>query len=399
LSAEALADPDAVSADDVRRAYEAGGVFGTPERRQVQQVIFDTLDRAQNAAISINDGTAFSQVLAELERSFNDVDLGLVTREELIDPAVAEAAFNLEPNEAVAIEGRFGPVLVRVSQVEDAGKQPFEEVEAQIRTELALEDAADQVRSLYDNVEDAVAGGAQVAEIAERFSLPLRELDAVDSNGNGRDGDPVEPRVSAAILTSAFDAEAGDDAEPVEEGDAFTWVQVNTITAAADRPFDEVAGDVVLAWTEAQKASQLSDLAQEVLKAIEDGTAIDDVAQQHGVTVATTEPFSQSEPAPELAQPATVAAFGGPVGHAATVPAENGDQIVLKVTEVSEPAFFEQDADLQQSRRLLDQGMAEALIFEFVNDRQAKVGATINEPLVSQLIGLTPMQHGGGMMR
>ncbi|MEM8664091.1 MAG: SurA N-terminal domain-containing protein [Pseudomonadota bacterium] len=398
LSAEALADPAEVSADAVRRAYEAGGAFGTPERRRVQQVIFDNLEIAQKAAIALNDGTAFSAILRELERSFDDVDLGLVTRDELIDPAVADTAFELDVKGAAAIEGRFGPVLVRVSEIEEAGKQPFEEVEGQIRQELALEEAADQVRGLYDNVEDAVAGGAKVDEIASRFSLPERELN-VDSDGNTTDGAPVSPPVPPGVLASAFSASAGDDAEPVEHGDAFTWVQVNAVTPVADRPFDDVAADVLVAWTEAQKASQLAEIAKEALQAVKDGTSIAEVGQKYGIEAQTTDPFSQSEPAANLPQVATEAAFDGPVGHTAAVATDDGDQIVLEVTEVSEPAFFEADADLQSPRRALDEGLAEALIYEFVNDRQGKVGATVNQPLVSQLIGLTPIQHGGGMMR
>ncbi|WMS41316.1 SurA N-terminal domain-containing protein [Acuticoccus sp. MNP-M23] len=388
LSPEALAEPDAVSAEAVRRAYDANGAYGEPEQRAVQQIILDDPEIAQKAVDALNNGAAFSAVLRELGRTFAEVDLGTVARSDLVDPAVADAAFSLDRKGAAVVDGRFGPTLVRVSEIVAAGKTPLEQVEAEIRTELALDEARDQIRALYNSVEDAVAGGARVAEIAERFSLPTRSVASVDAQGRAADGTYPDPRVDEAVLSAGFAAAEGDDAEPVTVGDGYTWVQVDTVTPAADRPFADVEGDVLVAWTRAEKVNRLADIAAKALAAVEGGTPMDEVAATYGATAETAGEISRGAPAAAMPQQAIAAAFEGPLGHTASVIAEDGSHVVLKVTEVSEPAFFANAADLQNVRTTLNDGIAEGLIFELVNARQGEVGATVNQPVLNQIIGL-----------
>ncbi|MEM6762663.1 MAG: SurA N-terminal domain-containing protein, partial [Pseudomonadota bacterium] len=196
LSADALANPDEVSADAVERAYNVAGAYGSPERRRIQQIILDDKDVAEKAAEELNNGAAFSAVLLELGRTLADVDLGFVERSGLVDPAVADAAFNLDEKGAAAVDGRFGPVLVRVAEIQAEGKRPLDEVEGEIRAMLAQQDAAAEMREMFNSVEDAVAGGAPVAEIAERFSLPRATYDKVDETGGTPAGTAPDPEVT-----------------------------------------------------------------------------------------------------------------------------------------------------------------------------------------------------------
>ena len=225
-------------------------------------------------------------------------------------------------------------------------------------------------------------------EIAGRFSLPSRRVNAVDEEGVTPEDTTLEPPLAAEVLASAFAATEGDDPEPVELDDSYTWVQLDGITPAAERPFDTVSGAVLLAWTASEKASRLETVAEEATAAVRDGTAPEEVAASYGVEATVTEPFSQGAPSAALPQAANVAAFEGPVGYTTSVADEQGRRIVLKVTEISEPAFFEQDADLQSARQVIDQGMVDTMLYEFVTARQTHVGATVNQPVLDQIIGV-----------
>ncbi|MBJ3776501.1 peptidylprolyl isomerase [Acuticoccus mangrovi] len=388
LSPEALAKPAEVSADAVRRAYEASGAYGTGERRHVQQIVLSDKALAEKAAAALNDGVAFAAILSELDRKFADVDLGLVERSALVDPAVADAAFSLDVKGAAAVDGRFGPVLVRVSEIVPAQKRPFEEVEGEIRQELALEEAHDQMRTLVANVEDAVAGGASVAEIGDRFDLPVATISYVSRQGFGEDGAPVDIPAKETVLTEAFSDAPGDDASPVEDGDATIWVQVDSVKEAADQPFEKVEGDVRFAWTEAEKAKRIEAVAEEAEKKVREGASVEEVAAEYGAEAQVSEPFSQGKPPEGLPQPASAAAFEGPLGHVDLVMTGDFAQVVLKVTEVNEPAFFEGAADLQQIRRALDDGMGTALLLGFLNGWQQEVGATQNPTVINSIVGL-----------
>ena len=388
LSPEALAEPDTVSADAVRRAYEIDGAYGSPEQREVQQVILGDRDVAQKAADAVNKGYAFAVVLRQLGKKFADVNLGTVQRTQIFDPAVAEAAFGLEAKKATVVDGRFGPTLVRVGTIEPSGKRPLEEVEGEIRQSLALEEAVDQVRTLETSVTDAIAGGAQVAEVAERFGLPTRTIELVTSQGIGPDGSTVDIPQSADVLRAAFAADAGADAVPVEDGRTTTWVQVDTVAEAAEQPFEDVTGNVIFAWTEAEKVSRLDALAEEALAALKSGTPIDEVAAKYEAQVEVSPAFSRGQPPEGLPQAAAAEAFAGPKGHSASVRTDDGNVMLIEVTNVSEPAFFEEAADLAPIRTALDDGLANAMLFDLVNAWQAEVGATVNQPVLNRVIGL-----------
>lgn len=387
LSAEALAEPDAVSADAVRQAYEAGA-YGAPEKREVAQVILSDRALAQKAVDAINGGYAFAAILRELKTSYADVNLGTVERTDLLDPSVAEAAFSLEARKAAVVDGRFGPTVVRVGTIEGSGKEPLEAVEPAIRQSLALEEATAQVRSLETSVTDAIAGGAQVAEVADRFGLPTITVTGVDRQGVAADGQTPAIPLQAQVLTTAFGAAAGDDAAPVQ-GDAETvWVQVDSIEAPLERPFEEVADDVLFGWTAAEKQQRLGTLAESALAALRAGTPIAEVAAKSGADVAASAPFSRGAPPADLPADAATAAFGGPVGHAASVPVADGGVLLLQVATIEEPAFFEEAADLQPIREALDDGLANAVLFDLLSAYQETVGSTVNQPVLNRVVGI-----------
>lgn len=385
LSAEILADPGAVTDDAIRRAYDVPGAYGAPERRRVQQVRVPSSEIAAQAVAALENGAAFEAILVELGRSFSDADLGIVTEDALVNAAVAEAAFGMAEPGVVAVETRFGPTLVRVSAILPAEKRPFEEVEAEIRETLAADEAGQQVNEVFIDVEDAVAGGARADEVAERFGLPLRTIPSVTRSGLGPDGTEVD--VDDAVLAEAFADAPGDDPARVNVGEDVVWVQVDSVEEAADQPLDAVMADVLADWTRAEKAERLAALAEEAAEAVQTGTTITNLAARYGLAAQTTEPFSRNTPPAGLPDVVARAAFEGPLGFTTSVLDERGTPIVISVAEVSEPTFFEGQADLQPIGRTLNEGLANALVSGIVSGWQAEVGATVNQPVIDQVIG------------
>jgi len=111
---------------DVRAAFEARkDQVGTPEKRHVQQISFPDKAAADAAYQKIQSGTDFAAVAKEQGVSDADIDLGKVTRVELADPAMGDAAFKLEQNKvSEPITGSLGSVvLLRVTEIEP-GKSP-----------------------------------------------------------------------------------------------------------------------------------------------------------------------------------------------------------------------------------------------------------------------------------
>ena len=93
-----------------------GARFGTPERRTIQQIVFPT---AAGGGGGASTGSRRARPSRRSRRSGTsppqDLELGTFAKREMIDPAVADAAFALAQGAVSApVQGRFGAVLVRV---------------------------------------------------------------------------------------------------------------------------------------------------------------------------------------------------------------------------------------------------------------------------------------------
>ena len=163
----------------------------TPERRHVEQIVFPTMADAEAAEARIKDGLSFAALAAERGLKEQDIDLGTVTKSEIVDPAVADAAFALKDGEVSApIKGRFGAVIVTVLKIEPEATKSLAELTPQIRSDIAVERAKAEVQSLHDKIEDERAGGASLAQAAEKLKLPVVTYD-VDRSGRDPSGKVV----------------------------------------------------------------------------------------------------------------------------------------------------------------------------------------------------------------
>ena len=342
VTAQALADQKTVTEAEVKADYEARKAnYTTPERRDVQQIVFADKAAAEAAKAKLGEGTSFEDVAREAGRSPADIDLGTVTKAAIPAPKVADAAFSLgEGAVSDVVEGRFGPVLLRVTKIEPAGVEPLAEVQDQIRKDLALARAADAVDAAYTAYEDARGGGATFAEAAQQAAIPVKTVAAVDRNGNGPDGNAVDLPQKSDLLAAAFDSEPGMDALPVNvDPSGYVFYDVASIDAAHDRDLDAVRDKVVADWKRERANEALDERAAALEKEVEGGKSIADVAKEAGVEARTAYGITRQSGVGELGRSGAEAAFSGPAGDVITAPGrEPATRLVMKVAEVSPPA-------------------------------------------------------------
>jgi len=193
LSPAELAKPDEVKDADAKSYYEQRKAqYGTPEKREVRQIVFPNAEDAKAARDKIAKGASFDDLVKERGLKPADTDLGLVTKADIIDPKIADAAFAAKPGDvSEPITGAFGTVLLMVGKIEPGAQKSYEDVAPEIKRELAENHAKSQINDLRDKIEDERAGGATLAETGKKFGLKTRVIDAVDRAGNGPDGKPV----------------------------------------------------------------------------------------------------------------------------------------------------------------------------------------------------------------
>ena len=187
LTPAEIAKPADVSDADAQKRYDQEkSRFVTPGTRHVEQIVFKDKADAEAAAKELADGKTFDDLMSERNLKTSDVDLGQVTKDKIVDPAVADAAFGMaDAGVSGVIAGRFGPVIVRVSNIVPEVVKSFDEVKDQIKKEIATEQAANDITAMRNSIEDARAGGAKLEEVAQKYGLKMVSVAEVDQSGNG----------------------------------------------------------------------------------------------------------------------------------------------------------------------------------------------------------------------
>lgn len=383
-----LAAATPVSDEDVKADYERNaGKYGTPERRNVQQIPFPDRAGADAAAARLAAGSPLADILAERKLTDSDIDLGLVAKSGLIDPKVADAAFGAPLNQPVVVDGRFGPVIVIVTQVQPGQQKSFADVAADIKRSLADDLARRKMMEISNQIEDARAGGATLKEIADRFHLAFVEVQKVDSSGENPAGTTVNVPGGQPVLSAAFQADPGSEPDAVKlASGGLAWIDVTDVTPARDRALSEVTADVTTAWKADATQKALVAKAAEIAAAVRKGQTLAAIAAGLNVDVMTSAPFRRGGAAEGLSPDAVAAAFNGPKGFVATAASATGGQSVLVVTEVYDPPF---DATLPASVQLGDQvteSVSNALLSEYVAALEAEAGIKINQAALNQVV-------------
>lgn len=389
LDAAALAKPDTVSDADARARYEQQKArYGSPERRTIQQITFPSQAEAEAAATKIKEGATFESIAAERNVSPQDLELGTFTKTEMLDQAVANAAFALEQGATSApIAGRFGPVLVRVTQIQPEAVRPFEEVAGQLRQEIALERAQGQIERIHDEIEDLRAGAKPLADIAKEKGLTLVQIPAVDSKGLDKAGNTVDIPEKDAVVKAAFASDIGVDNEPLRTGTGYVWYDVTGIEPSREKNLDEVRDQVASQWREDQIAQRLSERARGLTERLEKGEAIEAVAQEIGASVKTAVDLARNAAKDDLSAEAVNRIFAVPVGKTGHAANGTDSRAVFKVTSATVPPLVTTTQAAQNTENQLRTAFGDDLIGQYIAQARQDLGVTINQQALRQATG------------
>jgi peptidyl-prolyl cis-trans isomerase D len=385
ISAETLADPSRITDDEAKARYEAirGQRFTAAETRTVQQIPFPNAEEAQAAKARIDGGESFDELATERNVAFKDLTLGTFTREQLVDPAVREAAFALEEGSVSApVAGAFGTVLLRVTQVEGAHVRPLEEVMAEVKQELATSRAAARVTELHDKIEDQRASARPLAEIARELGLTLRSSGPMNAALGKPDGSHEQALPGGdATLQAIFRSDIGVDNEAIRlpRDSGYVWFDVTRIDPARERGFDEVKAEVETQWRADETAMRLSDKARALVERLDKGESFDVVAASAGLTIETAADLGRQGERPELPGSVVTQIFGTLAGRSGSAAGADGGRILFRVDSATVPPYVRTTQEAAQFERLLSAGVSEDILLQYVAKRQAELGVTINE--------------------
>ena len=380
-----------VSDEDAKKVFEQRrDRIGTPEKREVQQMVFPNAEEALAARGRITSGMSFDDLAKERNLNLSDVDLGMITKSAIIDPAVADAAFALPSGEvSQPIQGRFGVALVKIGKIEPGVTPTYESVAALVKKEIATERARSKVSELHNKMEDERGGGASVIEAAKKLGLTAVTIDAVDRSGRTPDGQPVAniPR-GLDVVSQAFTSDVGVDNDPLQFNGGYAWYDVLGITPSRERPLDEVRTQVEAKWRDDQISTKLRAKATEMVGKLERGGTLAEEATAIGSKVETATGFRRDASPPGVPSGVITAAFRTAKDGVGQTPGAGGSEwIVFRVTDVSVPPVDAASDEVKKLKDTLQRGLTDEQVAQYVSKIESEIGTTINQAAFAQVTG------------
>ncbi len=253
--------------------------FSATEKRDLEQLIVPTEAAARAIAAKVNGGATMAA--AAKEAGLEPVDLGLQSKAELTraaSPAVANAVFAAASGKvATPARSALGWHVVRIDSIAAISGRSLDQVRATLENELAQEKLRQTVSDFTADLEDRIADGASLADIAKDEGLTLEVSPEMLANGQAP-GRPDFAPIGAyqAMLPIAFGLEedAGPQLVEVQQGKEFAIFEVQDIKRAAPPPLASIRDRVARDWALAQGLTAAKTLADSIAKSSRTSAAL-----------------------------------------------------------------------------------------------------------------------------
>jgi peptidyl-prolyl cis-trans isomerase D len=387
----ALAKPAEIPADEVQKYYDEVKAqrFGSPEKREVGQLVFKTEVEAKDALARLKGGLSFDALIAERKLDPRDANLGLVAQSDFGDAKVGAAVFAPgAPGFAEIVATPFGYVVSRVAKIQPAVfSKTYEQAAPELRAELATRKAAPSVRGQHDAIEEQRSAGKPLKEAATAVGLETRDIEAVDDLGRDRAGKPVADIPSGPeLLKAAFASDKGVDNEAVATRDGgYVWFEVTDVEQARQQSFDEVKGEVEAAMRKEALEKALSAKAKELVEQLRAGKPIDNLAGELGLQIRRVTEVKRAN-RPDYAPSTIVQFFEAPPHGAGSAPVEGG-QLVFFVAESTAPKFDPAAPEAVSIAEQLKPALANDVLEQYVGGLEKALGVDISQKALQAAIG------------
>lgn len=270
LLPEAIAKDQPVDDAMLQKMYQDRiAEFVIPERRILERLVYPDQAAAEAAKAKFDAGTTFEDLVAERGLTLDAIDMGDVSRDEL--GTAGEAIFaTAEGQVAGPLDSDLGPALYRVVSVLAAEETTFDEARETLAIEIQTDAARRLIADQVEAIDDLLAGGATLEDLAKEMGLALATLDHVPGQ-QGQDSIEGYPAFRAA----ADAVQEGDFPEAIvlEDGGVVA-LRLDEIVAAAPIPFEEAKDQVTEDWRRDAVAKALTARAAEIKAALDGGAAI-----------------------------------------------------------------------------------------------------------------------------
>lgn len=267
LSPDALIDEVEVDEAVLREAFAARDAeFNQPERRLVERLAFLDDASASEAKAALEVGNSFDALVEERGLTLSDIDLGDVSQNDL--GAAGEAVFAADVGTVVGpLPSNLGPALFRVNGVLPAISTSFEEALPVLRPQVAADRALRLVEAQAANLDDMMAGGATLEELANETDMELGKIDWSAQSVEDIAAYEAFREAASALTVEDFPAIA-----QLDDGGLFA-MRLDEVLPPRPAPFEDVRDEVAADWQAGETNRLLREKVDALLPQLNEGAS------------------------------------------------------------------------------------------------------------------------------
>ncbi|GAB6093828.1 peptidylprolyl isomerase [Desulfatiferula olefinivorans] len=284
-------DPDdyrasvTVSDDEITAFYTANQEkYDRPKTVSARHILIrvdenapeETVEEKRLAALNVyNMAVKGGQDFAELARTYSEDSskdqggaLGTFDRNRMVQP-FSDKAFSMKAGDiSEPVRTRFGWHVIKVEAVNEARRQPLDEVRAEIETRLARQKAENQAYDQVDLIYDAVLSGSTMDQAAQTASLPLINSGLFTETA-GPAG--VDAAVRSRFTKAAFELAENGISDILDLDGRYYILQIAEKKGAEIQPLDAVKDRVAADLIRTMKDERAKGDAAALIAAVRDG--------------------------------------------------------------------------------------------------------------------------------
>ena len=269
LSPEMLFEGINLEKDELKKLYQDNiDQYVVEEKRSIQRLVFSNQTEATIALSSVQDGDkTFEQLVTERGLTLQDIDLGAIGASEL----GLEASEKIFGSKEIQLYGPhmsdLGPALYNVVSILNGKTISFEEAQKNLEFERKFEYATNLIDGLANDLDDLLASGATIEELANDTEMELKKTSFNLKN----DLEGLEATSEFKIEASKLSLEDYPTLLNSSNGDLFA-IRLDAINPPTLQAIEKVEAQVKTDWTKKETINQLKLIANDIAAKFKNGS-------------------------------------------------------------------------------------------------------------------------------
>ncbi len=372
-----------ISDEEVRDFYlRQTAQFNTPAQRILDRLYFPTEQEALDALARIESGEAsFQDIADEYQLNLHITQLGVVRAGQLPEAASELLFASNETGMFGPVDTEDGPTLYRVNAAIQEQNLKLADVADDIRTSLAAEQAGTLMLTMIGDIDDLIASGASLEELADETDMELRNIDF-----NAESTEAIAS--DQAFVAEALAAEPGEERDLIElESGSIMVLRVDEIIESRLKPLSEARDLAIAGATRVATVKRVQEYADELQARVEAGADLGGTLIAIGLTPDTETGITRTAPPTGLPPLVGQQLFEQDLDEVKTYPSETGAYIV-QVNSISpfDPQSENGKAFMAQADSQMRADIATDLYILYANGVVANTEITVNQSIIDQVL-------------